>query len=146
MGLDLDNIKAFQAESEGIIIELDRLVEDLESCTLGVFPQAKFEEFCEKVHQMQEMSQALLLLAPEHVSLLFIANTAQMCKAVGQEVAASRKANLLPFFGAFWWEAVEMLREVLGGLSDRGAKPFVEAHSVHFERRLKWLTDKVNSI
>jgi hypothetical protein len=145
MELDSEILHDFQSESEGLMDELESIVDELESAPSGgAFPEAKLKEFSQKIDRIMGAAKTLLGLAPGHAGIAFLASVSEMCKTMGYQAAALKRAGLVPIFAGFWAETVEVMRAVLEKLgSSDGAKAVVQAHSVQLEKRLRWLAEKV---
>lgn len=144
MELDAEILQDFRTESEGLMDELEAVVEDLEASDGAAFPDAKLKEFSQKIDRIMGAAKTLLSFAPGHPGITFIANVSEMCKTMGYQAVALQKTSLVPFFAGFLAETVEVMREVLVGLGEKdGAKAIVQAHSTQLEKRLKWLAEKV---
>lgn len=145
MELDKEILQDFQTESEGLMDELEAVVEELEDAAgSGTFPDAKMKEFAQKVDRIMGTAKTLLTMGPGHSGITFLANVSEMCKTMGYQAVALQRAPLLPIFAGFWAETVEVMREVLAALTAAdGGKSVVAARSAHLEKRLQWLAEKV---
>jgi chemotaxis protein histidine kinase CheA len=145
MELDKEILQDFQIESEGLMDELEAVVEELEdSAGGGAFPEAKMKEFAQKVDRIMGTAKTLLTMGSGHSGITFLANVSEMCKTMGYQAVALQRASLLPIFAGFWAETVEVMREVLAALTSAdGGKSVVAARSAHLEKRLQWLAEKV---
>lgn len=145
MELDKEILQDFQTESEGLMEELESVVEDLEDAAgTGSFPDAKMKEFAQKVDRIMGTAKTLLMMGPGHPGITFLANICEMCKTMGYQAVALQRAPLLPIFAGFWAEAVEVMQEVLAALTaEDGGKSVLTTRSAHLEKRLQWLAEKV---
>jgi len=145
MELDKEILRDFQTESEGLMDELESVVDELEDAAgEDAFPEAKMKEFAQKVDRIMGTAKTLLTMGPGHSGITFLANICEMCKTMGYEAVALRRANLLPIFAGFWAETVELMREVLGALTAAdGGAPVIAGRTAHLEKRLQWLAEKV---
>lgn len=143
MGLEREILADFQAESSGLMDELEEVVEALEEHEEG-FPTEQLKEFSQKIDRIMGAAKTLLQLAPGHAGISFVANVSEACKTMGYQAAALQRANLVPIFAGFWADTVETLREVLAALgSEEQTAKVVAARSAVLQRRLAWLAEKV---
>lgn len=142
MALDAELLEGFTSESKQILTELEELVEELEE-SKG-FPSEKIQEFSQKIDRIMGAAKTLLTIDKENTGIRFLANTGEICKAMGYEAAALPRPELVPFFASFWAETVEVMQEVLSNIADtRKCQAIVVAKSSSIEKRLIWLASKV---
>ena len=142
--LDQEILNDFRTESNQLVAELEEIIEALESSTPGQFPTESLKEFSQKIDRIMGAAKTLLMMAPEHPGLIFLANISEMCKTMGYQAAALQKAPLLPIFAGFWADTVEVINELLACLgSEQECRVLVADKSASLKKRLSWLADKV---
>lgn len=146
MGMELDKeiLDDFRAESSALINELELLVNELEECDGIVFPEEQLKVFSQKIDRIMGVAKTLLSVVPGHEGMTFLANVSEMCKTMGYQAAALKRAKLVPIFAGFWAETVEVMQEVLEKLeSEANTKVVIESRSALLQKRLSWLAEKV---
>lgn len=142
MELDKELLTDFCTESNGLVDELEAVVEKLEEAE--GFPVAEMKEFAQKVDRIMGTAKTILMMAPGHPGITFLSVITEMCKTIGYQAVALNKAPLVPIFAGFWAETVEVMRELLAVLdSPEKTQSLIQARSASLQKRLTWLADKV---
>jgi len=142
--LDQEILSDFCTESSQLVEELEGIIEGLEDSTPGNFPTESLKEFSQKIDRIMGAAKTLLMMAPGHPGLVFLANISEMCKTMGYQAAALQKAPLVPIFAGFWADTLEVINELLACLaSEEQCRALVAEKSASLQKRLSWLAEKV---
>ncbi|MFX7507449.1 hypothetical protein ABTJ37_24335, partial [Acinetobacter baumannii] len=73
----------FRTESNGLLDELETLVEELEDAEEGSVPESALKDFSQKIDRIMGAAKTLQQIAPAHAGIAFIANVSGACKSMG---------------------------------------------------------------
>jgi hypothetical protein len=142
--LDIELIQGFQEEVSQLLSELDPVVEQLEEFEDSEFPSELLETFAQRIDRIMGAAKTMAQLDPESLGLGAIGTLAELCKVMGYEAARQKKLPLVPIFGGFWSETVELVRNITDKLEDqKAANDIVKSGFERLKGRLQWLKSKV---
>lgn len=142
--LDKEILQDFSAESNGLLDELDLVVEALEDYDGAAFPSEPLREFAQKIDRVMGAAKTLSSMDPENSGIMFLGQIAELCKTIGYQAVALQRGSLIPIFAGFWAETLELMREVLALLGqDEKLAQLVRERSARMQGRLSWLAEKV---
>lgn len=105
------------------------------------FPAEELKEFAQKIDRVMGAAKNMGL---ESSGIVFVAKVSEACKTMGYQAVALQRVNLVPIFAAFWAETIEILSEVVAGLTDpKATAARVGTHSSRLQSRLAWLASRV---
>lgn len=141
--LDQEILADFRKESEGLMGELETVVEALEDSG-SEFPVEPLKEFSQKIDRIMGTAKTMLTIDPSHQGISVIAKVSEMCKTMGYQAAALQRVNLIPIFAGFWAETVEVMNAILAQIeSAEKTKAVIDARVPVLQKRLAWLAEKV---
>lgn len=143
--LDSDILEGFVEESNGLLEELEAVVEKLEDAE-GDFPAALLEEFSQKIDRIMGASKTLLQMAPEHKGLSRIGTISELCKRLGYKAAEKKEIVFIPIFAAFWADTIEALQDMIDVIdNEKECNQVAEAFAPTLVKRLEWLAKRVET-
>ena len=144
--IDSDILADFQAETKGLLEELEETVEKLET-QVNVFPSAELEQFAQRIDRVMGAAQTLNQFDPNHLGLKRIGAIAQLCKKLGYTASQLKMPGLVPLFAAFWADTLEVLGELVDACADEAkTKQLTDSFSSVLQNRLTWLSEKVQKM
>jgi len=144
--MDKDIVEGFQTEAKQILNELTLVVEFLENVSTE-FPGKKLAEFAQKIDRIMGTAKTLEMDSPDHPGLIRIGKLAELCKSLGYSASQLKKPEIVPLFAAFWADTLDVVSELIESLEDeRKTKTISERFSLVLQKRLTWLSEKINEL
>jgi hypothetical protein len=148
LALDPSILSDFIAESKGLLGELSDLVSKLEEQS-AQFPEETLKEFALKIDRIMGAVKTIAQMnaseaGQENAGLAAIGKLAEICKALGYKAAEKKRAELMPFFAAFWSDTIEVISDLLDHFSNpEKVAEIVKNFPAVLQNRLKWLQTKI---
>lgn len=140
-----DILAEFIHESKTLLNELTEVVEKIEN-DHPAFPSDLLTIYAQRIDRILGAAKTIGLMEPDNPSLKAIGAIAEICKRMGYKAAEKKDLRLLPFFAAFWAEAIENIETLLNCIHDtKKAQTLVSSISNILQGRLRWLEGKLNS-
>jgi hypothetical protein len=144
--IDSDILADFQAETKGLLAELEDVVEKLEE-QVTVFPAGELEQFAQRIDRIMGAAQTLAQFDASHQGLKRIGGIAQLCKKLGYTASQLKLPALVPIFAGFWADTLEVLGELVDAVGDEAkTKQLTDSFSSVLQNRLTWLSEKVQKL
>lgn len=138
-----DILSEFINEANELLQQLSEVIQDLE-LEHEEFPSELLKVFAQRIDRIFGAAKTIALSDPDNPSLKAIGSIAETCKKIGYRAAEKKDLRLLPFFSAFWSDAVENIETLLVHIQDveKSAQTVTQISNV-LQGRLKWLEDKL---
>lgn len=144
--LDKDIVVDFKKETSEILLELEEIVEGLESVKKE-FPAELLAAFAQRIDRIMGAAKTIGMSQPNHNGLQRIGAIAQLCKELGYRAAESNAQVIVPLFAAFWADTLEVIAELVNSLEDeQKSAELANSFSSVLEKRLTWLSEKLNEL
>jgi len=101
-------------------------------------------QFAQRIDRIMGASQTIAMIFPFNPGLKEIGKIAALCKAMGYKVSRIDAPELVPLFGAFWADTIEVLNEILQNLENsQEIERIVQGFVPVVRKRLEWLSSKI---
>lgn len=145
MSLDTDILNDFRSETNGLLAELNEIVEKLEEEAAKSFPSALLEDFAQKIDRIMGAAKTLSLMEPGHLGLQRIGKLGEICKHIGYKAAEKSAIALIPYCTAFWADTIEVIGDLVKTVDDAEKNAEVaRSFSQVLQKRLEWLGSRVD--
>ncbi len=138
--MDKEILDEFKSETLGLVKELASIVDQLED-DFDTYPSQLMVDFSQRIDRIMGAATTVAMTEPDHIGLARVGQLTSLCKKLGHQAAAAKRAELIPIFAAFWADTVEVVQEIVQSLEDKEkCKVIADKFSGVLQKRLEWLS------